>query len=169
MGNDGVRREAQDDRTCPVCGQTLPTEANLRRCPTCGAKLLWRRPCPDAADGIVLFNARLCGIVIGMETSMLALLALGYRLPLPYGVMIGAAALPVAAYLLTSATTPKVRPESRRGYLVFLMSTVVGLLVALMAATLGVSGPGLLLMIAALAGVLSSRLISRHVSFDDEY
>jgi len=159
----------EGDRTCPVCGRTLPTEQELRRCPGCGARLLWRRPRPDAGTGIVLFNARLCGIIIGMETSMLALLALGYRLPLPYGVMIGAAALPVAAYLLTSATTRKVRPESRRGYLVFLMSAVVGLLVALMAATLGVSRPGLLLIIAALAGVLSSRLISRHVSFDDQY
>ena len=168
MGNNRMRREAEGECACPVCGRRLPDARELRRCPSCGARLLWRRTRPHLSLGIVLFNARLCGIVIGTEIGMTALLLLGYRLPLPYGVMLGAAALPVIAYLLAGAIAQKLLPEARRGYLLLLMSVAAGLLVALIAATLGISGASPLLTIAALAGVLSSRLISRHVPFKDD-
>ena len=100
---------------------------------------------------------------------LIALLLLGYRLPLPYGVVLAAAALPAGAYLLAGAVAPRISPDARKAYVVFLMSASAGLLVALIAATMGLSAVGLLLMVAVLAGVASSRLISRHVSFNDDY
>lgn len=154
-------REARGEEVCPVCGQGLPAGGRARRCPSCGARTLWQRPRGRADAAVVLFNSRLCGIIAGIQMAMMALLLSGYRIPLPWTLALGAASLPVIGYLVAGTLARWVRAESRRGYLVFLMSLNAGLLAALIAAVLGASGLGLLVVIALAAGVPCSRLISR--------
>ncbi|MFW6156508.1 MAG: hypothetical protein ACOC7J_04240 [Armatimonadota bacterium] len=63
--------ERANEDVCPVCGTQLPEEPGVRRCPRCGARALaWRAEEPLAAP-VVLFNARLAGIMAGVFTAML--------------------------------------------------------------------------------------------------
>ena len=180
-------RDSQSDAVCPVCGGGLPQAGHVRRCPTCGARILWQRARattglgrsvllqqPAASSqhpsfGVVLFNSRLCGIIAGIEVAMLLLLTSGYRIPLPWGLALSAAALPVIGYLAAGAVAQRLQPEARRGYLIFLMSCNAGLLAALIVAVAAPCGTGILLAIAVGAGVLSARFISSVVPRDSEY
>ncbi len=162
-------RDSQSDAVCPVCGGGLPQAGHVRRCPTCGARMLWQRPRATTGLGVVLFNSRLCGIIGGIEVAMLLLLTSGYRIPLPWGLALSAAALPVIGYLAAGAVAQRLQPEARRGYLIFLMSCNAGLLAALIVAVAAPCGTGILLAIAVGAGVLSARFISSVVPGDSEY
>ncbi|MBD3291773.1 MAG: hypothetical protein GF393_02550 [Armatimonadia bacterium] len=126
-----------DERTCPVCDTRLPDDPAVRRCPRCGARaLLWaedRQP----EQGVVLFNARLAGIMAGALVAMLGLLLLGYRFPIPWGVAITALALPVGGYIAFGETARTVPRSWRTHYLVGVLALNAGLLAATIAAVMG--------------------------------
>ena len=165
--SNSERRGEEQHPTCPVCGHGLPPHAGLRRCPGCGHRTLWTQPRASPSLGTVLFNARLCGIIIGIETSCIGFLGLGYRVPAPCGIVLAAAAVPLLTYLVAGAIAFRVAPESRREYVIFLLATAAGLLIALIAAVSGLSAPGLLLALAVAGGALAYRPLSRIVLPDD--
>jgi len=72
-------------------------------------------------------------------------------------------------YLVAGVVARRVHVGSRHDYLVFLISINSGLLVALIAAILGLSGAGALLIIALGAGLASARLISGLLPENGEY
>jgi len=150
-------------KRCPVCGAGLPSGRELRRCPSCGARALWTGAEPAPPPGVVLFNARLCGAMAGIQVGMIALLLAGYRLPIPWGVALIVVALPVAGYVIAGEFARHV-PEGRRaGFLVGVVALNAGLLAALIAAILGVLDPAALGLVAAGVAVLLAPAIGRAV------
>jgi len=152
-----------DRRHCPVCGAGLPSGRKVRRCPSCGARALWTEAEPAPAPGVVLFNARLCGIMAGVQVGMIALLLAGYRLPIPWGVALIVVALPVAGYAIAGEVARHVPEDRRAGFLVGVVALNVGLLAALIAAILGLLDPVALAVIAAGVGALLAPAIGRAV------
>ncbi len=139
-----------EERECPVCQTRMPDGLDMRRCPRCGARVLhWAGERPYDR-GIVLFNARIGGLTAGAFVSMMTLLLLGYRFPLPWGVVLIALALPVAGYVLLGEGAQKVPPTWRTHYLVGVLALNAGLLAASMAAVIG------LLALPALAGIVAA-------------
>jgi hypothetical protein len=129
--------QSPDERICPVCETKLPNSPSVRRCPNCGAKALpWAReqPLPRA---VVLFNARLAGIMAGVFVAMLALLLLGYRFPIPWGVALVAVSLPVLGYVGFGAVARVVPSSWRTQYMVGALALNGGLLTAMVAAVMG--------------------------------
>ena len=158
------RDECPDGRTCPVCGTRLPDEPGIRRCPRCGARALgWAAERPPEW-GIVLFNARLSGIMAGLFLAMIGLLLMGYRFPVPWQAASIAMALPVAGYILFSAGARKVPRSWRTHYLVGVLALNAGLLVATMAAIVGLLVPLTLAGVAAAVAAAVSPLIRRAVA-----
>ena len=84
------------EHICPVCGRGLGSSPDLRRCPHCGARALWRSGRTALDLSLVLFNARLCGIMAGIQAGLIALVAGGYRMPVPTWLVAVTALLPVA-------------------------------------------------------------------------
>ena len=126
-----------EERRCPVCQTKMPDDLDMRRCPRCGARALqWVRERPYDR-GVVLLNARIGGLTAGGFVAMMALLLLGYRFPLPWGVVLSALALPVAGYVLLGQGAQKVPPTWRKHYLIGVLALNAGLLVASMAAVIG--------------------------------
>jgi len=156
--------EDADRRHCPVCGAGLPEGRTLRRCPSCGARVLWTEAEPAPAPGVVLFNARLCGIMAGIQVGMIALLLAGYRLPIPWGVALIVVALPVAGYVIAGEVARHVPEHRRAGFLVAVVALNAGLLAAVIAAILGLVDPVALALVAAAVGGLLAPAIGRAVS-----
>ncbi len=150
-----------DRRHCPVCGASLPDGRTLRRCPRCGARSLWAEAEPAPAPGMVLFNARLCGIMAGIQVGMIALLLAGCRLPIPWGVALIVVALPVAGYLIAGQMARHVPEHGRAGFLVSVVALNAGLLAAVIAAILGLMDPVALALVAAGVGGLLAPAIAR--------
>ncbi|MEA3401204.1 MAG: hypothetical protein U9R79_08185 [Armatimonadota bacterium] len=165
------RIEDTERWTCPVCGTELPDDEHLRRCPRCGAKALWRRREPAVAYGVVLFNARLCGIMAGIQAGMIAVLVAGYRLPIPWGVALAVAALPVLGYWLAGFVAQRVPRSWRTGLLVWVLALNAGLLAALIVAVLGYMDPlALAAITVGVAAVLSHTIrkaVTHHASQRD--
>ncbi len=156
--------ERPDGRVCPVCETELPPQPNLRRCPRCGARALaWVAERP-LEQPVVLFNARIAGIMAGVFVAMLALLVLGYRFPIPWGVALIAMALPVAGYVIFGAAARKLPPSWRTQYMVGVLALNAGLLVAAIAGLAGVTHPMSLIGIVALVAALSWRGIRHAVT-----
>ncbi len=150
-------------RRCPVCGAGLPDDRAMRRCPRCGARTLWTSAEAAPAPGVVLFNARLCGIMAGIQVGMIALLVGGYHLPLPWGTVLIVVALPVLGYAIAGEVAHRVPQSSRAGFLVIVVALNAGLLAALIAAILGLLDPVALGVIAAGAGGLLAPAIGRAI------
>jgi len=112
----------------------------------------------------VLFNARLCGIMAGIQVGMIALLVAGYRVPIPWGVGLAVAALPVLGYLLAGEVARRAPAAWRASLLVGPLALNAGLLVALIAAILGMTDPVVLAGVAAGAAALLAPLIRRPVT-----
>lgn len=112
---------------------------------------------------MLLFNARLCGIMAGMQIGMIALLVGGYRLPIPWGVAIIVVALPIAGYVLASEVARRTPAAWRLNMLVAVVAANAGLLAALTAAILGLVEPVALAIIAALVGGLTAPLIRKAI------
>ncbi len=148
---------------CPVCGTALPTDNALRRCPRCGARILWTPSAPPLGAGVLLFNARLCGIMAGMQIGMIALLVAGYRLPLPWGVAMIVIALPITGYVLAGEMARRTPAHLRLSALVLVVASNAGLLVALTAAILGLLEPVTLAIIAGLVGALTAPCIRKAI------
>jgi hypothetical protein len=156
--------QSPDERTCPVCETRLPDDPAVRRCPRCGAKaLLWARERP-LEQAVVLFNARLAGIMAGALASMLALLLLGYRFPIPWGVALVAVSLPVAGYIAFGTMARNVPRSWRTHYLVAVLALNAGLLMATVVALMGLMKVLPLLAIAVGTGALVWPVIKRAVS-----
>ncbi len=159
---------APDERAnkdvCPVCGTQLPEEPGVRRCPRCGARAIAWRPEQPLDEPVVLFNARLAGIMAGVFTSMLALLVLGYRFPLPWGVALITLALPVAGYVVFGTVAQKVPASWRTQYLAGVLALDAGLLTAVFVSVMGLTSPTALLVIVAVVCALSWRHIARAVA-----
>lgn len=156
--------ESPEERTCPVCGTRLPDDADLRRCPRCGARALpWapERPLPKA---VVLFNARLAGIMGGVLFAMLSLLVLGYRFPIPWGVALVTIALPIGGYVAFGSLARKVPTSWRTQYMVSVLAANAGLLAATIAAVLGLIRPVPLLVIIAAGAAVTWPVIHRAVT-----
>jgi len=152
---------------CPVCGTELTPETG-RRCPRCGARTLWH-PRPSAIDpGVALFNLRLCGIMAGIQVAMLALLLAGYRLPIPWVVAMVAAALPVLGYVLASELTHRVPAPWRASLLAGGLALNGGLLIALIAAIMGLGDPIVIAGVAVGIALLTMPLIRRAVTGGQE-
>lgn len=139
----------EEERRCPVCQTRLSDAPSVRRCPKCGARALQWAQRPQPEPGTVLFNARLAGIMAGGFVSMMGLLILGYRFPLPWLVALIAIALPVAGYFGLGVLALKVPRSWRTHYLVGVLAADAGLLVATTVAVMGVLAPLTLLGIAA--------------------
>lgn len=139
---------------CPVCGTEMPDDPKRRRCARCGARLLrWveERPCDR---GIVLFNARIGGLTAGAFIAMMGLLLLGYRVPLTWGIAVIALALPFVGYALFGEGAKAVPRSWRTHYLVGVLALNAGLLIAAMAAVLGLlSVPALAATVPVVAAV----------------
>lgn len=156
--------ERPDERICPVCETRLPRDSSVRICPRCGARALhWARERP-LDMGVVLFNARLAGIMAGVFIAMLALLVMGYRFPIPWGVAVGAMALPVAGYIGFGAVARKVPRSWRTQYMVGTLALNAGLLAATVTAVVGLLRPVPLAAIVAGVTALVWPLISRAVT-----
>jgi hypothetical protein len=156
--------ERANQDVCPVCGTVLPKAPGVRRCPRCGARALaWRTEEPLEMP-VVLFNARLAGIMAGIFTAMLALLVLGYRFPLPWGVALVAMALPVAGYITFGGGAQKVPASWRTQYLAGVLALDAGLLAAVVAGVMGLTGPMLLLAVTGAVCVLTWSYIRRAVT-----
>jgi len=159
-----VPDERADERVCPVCETELPRQRHVRRCPRCGARALpWATEKP-VSEAVVLFNARLAGIMAGVFIAMLALLVMGYRFPIPWGVALIALALPVAGYVGFGAAARKVPRSWRTQYLVGVLALNAGLLVTAIAGLAGVTHPFTLILITVLVAALSWRGIRRAVT-----
>lgn len=148
---------------CPVCGTKLPPEAG-RRCPRCGARILWRPEAPAVDVGLALFNLRLCGIMAGVQAAMLGLLFAGYRLPIPWGVALVIAALPVVGYVLAGELFRLAPASWRLSLLAGGLALNAGLLVALIATLLGLTEPLTLAGITAGVMALTAPLIRRGIT-----
>jgi len=112
----------------------------------------------------VLFNARLCGIIAGIQVGMIGVLVAGYRLPIPWGVALVVTLLPVAGYLLAGWAVQSTPASWHPNLLVGGLSGNVGLLVALVAAILGAVDPaflgGLTVVVAALLWPVIRRAVT---------
>ncbi len=102
----------------------------------------------------MLFNARLCGIMAGIQVGLIALLVAGYRVPIPWGVGLVMATLPVVGYLIASEAARRAPAAWRASLLVGALALNAGLLVALTADILGMTDPVVLAGITA--GVAAS-------------
>jgi len=129
--------ESPHERTCPVCETRLPRDPAVRRCPRCGARALqWAQDRP-LEQAVVLFNARLAGVMAGVFMAMLALLLTGYRFPIPWGVALAALALPVGGYIAFGEAARQVPRSWRTHYLVAVLALNAGLLAATVAGVMG--------------------------------
>jgi len=147
--------------TCPVCGRGLGFSPELRRCPHCGARALWRQREPALGLPLVLFNARLCGIMAGIQVALIALL-IGSRGPTPpLALLWGSLVLAAAGYVIAGAVALRIAPPARRGLLVLMVALNLGLLMALIAAELGLSEPVSLLGVTALGTAATWPLVAR--------
>jgi hypothetical protein len=156
--------ESPDERTCPVCDTPLPRDPSVRRCPSCGARAIaWIRQ-RQLDSPVVLFNARLAGIMAGIFVGMLALLVLGYRFPLPWAIALAAMSLPVAGYIAFGELARKVPASWRTQYMVGVLSLNAGLLAALIAGVIGLTHPIPLTGITAVVAVLTWPIIRRAVT-----
>ncbi|MCD6360607.1 MAG: hypothetical protein J7M38_07025 [Armatimonadetes bacterium] len=153
--------ESCDKRVCPVCGQGLPGESSTRRCPHCGARTLWSRRTSAAPLPLVLFNARLCGIMAGIQVGLISLLCGGYHVPVPPLPFAVSALMPIGAYVLAGAIAQRIAPEVRGGYLALVLALNAGLLAALASAELGLVEPVSLLAITALGTAAAWPLVAR--------
>lgn len=149
---------------CPVCGQTLATCPALRRCPRCGARTLWRNAEMGPPLPLVLFTARLCGVIAGIQVSLLLLLSGGYHLPLPLAVVGAAALLPLVGYALAGLGALHIAPEWRRGYLTLVLALDCGLLGALIIAQCGLAEPVSLLVATVLGTAAAWSPLSRKLT-----
>lgn len=156
---------AEDSRgtQCPVCGTELTPEVG-RRCPRCGTRTLWVRQPAVMERGVALFNLRLCGIMVGIQTAMLGLLLAGYRLPIPWGAALIAAALPVVGYVLATELARRAPAGSLPSLLSGGLALNAGLVVALMAAIMGLEEPLTLAGIIAGVMALTTPLIRKAVT-----
>ncbi|MFW6437728.1 MAG: hypothetical protein ACOCZ7_01835 [Armatimonadota bacterium] len=116
------------------------------------------------AEAVVLFNARLAGIMAGVFVAMLSLLVLGYRFPIPWGVALVAFSLPIAGYIGFGGAARKVPASWRTHYLVGVLALNAGLLIAAVAGLAGVTHPASLIAITAVVAALSWRPILRAVT-----
>jgi hypothetical protein len=156
--------ERPEERVCPVCETRLPDDPAVRRCPRCGARALqWARQQP-LGQGVVLFNARLAGMMAGAFVAMLSLLVLGYRFPIPWQVAFIAIALPVAGYIAFGALAVTVPRSWRTQYMVGVLAFTTGLLVATIAGLVGILNPLTLLGITAAVTALVWPMIRRAVT-----
>lgn len=147
--------------TCPACGRGLGPSPELRRCPHCGARALWRRREPALDLPLVLFNARLCGIMAGIQVALIALLV-GSRGPAPPPAVLWASlVLAAVGYVIAGAVAVRIAPTARRGFLVLMAALNLGLLTALIAAELGLSEPVSLLGVTAFGTAASWPLVAR--------
>lgn len=158
-----VPAEDSKGTRCPVCGTELIPEVG-RRCLRCGARTLWRPQAPDIDVGMTLFNLRLCGIMAGIQIAMLGLLLAGYRLPIPWGVALLAAAAPVAGYVIAGELARRAPGSRRAAVLAGGLALNGGLLVALIAAILGLSEPLTLAGLALGAAALITPLLRRAIA-----
>ena len=138
-----------EEPVCPVCGTRMPGSPSVRRCPRCGARALRWQAEPPCDPGVVLFNARIGGLTAGALLAMMALVLLGYRLPLPWEVALAALACPIGGYVLLGEGAQKVPPSWRTHYLVGVLALNAGLLMASVVAVIGV------VSLPALAGIVS--------------
>lgn len=153
-----------EEPLCPVCATRMPESPGVRRCPRCGARALRWRAEPPCDPGVVLFNARIGGLTAGALIAMVALVLLGYRLPLPWEVVLAALACPIGGYILLGAGAQKVPPSWRTHYLVGVLAVNAGLLMASIGAVIGlVSLPALAGIVAGVAA-LTWPLIRRAVT-----
>ncbi len=152
--------EREESRRCPVCGTALPEQFTLRRCPNCGAKTLWgRRESEPRVDfGVVLFNARLCGIMAGIQLAMIALMLTGASHPV-WWVTLSMVGLPVLGYIAGGAAAQQVPRSWRTSLLVIVLALNAGLLAALISAVLGIYDILLLAGIVVGVGALLSGII----------
>lgn len=158
-----VPAEDSQASRCPVCGTELIREAG-RRCPRCGARTLWRAHAPVFDVGMTLFNLRLCGIMAGIQIAMLGLLLGGYRLPIPWGVALLAAAAPVAGYVMAGELARRAPRSWRAAALAGGLALNGGLLIALIAAVVGVTAPLTLAGLAVGVAALTMPLIRRAIA-----
>jgi hypothetical protein len=110
-----------------------------------------------------LFNARLCGIMAGIQIAMIALLVMGARLPIPWPLALSVVALPVVGYMLVGVIVPRMPAEWRTTYLVGAISLNAGLLGAAASAILGLLDPTLLLAVTAALMALLWRPLRRAI------
>lgn len=155
--------EQRDERICPVCETPLPDDPGVRRCPRCGARALpWTRG-RSLELSVVLFNARLAGIMAGAFVAMLGLLVLGYSIPIPWGVALAALALPVLGYIVFGGVARIIPSSWRVDYMAAMLTLNIALLVAVIAGIIGLTNPMTLIGIAALTAIVSWRFIRRVV------
>lgn len=154
-----------NEHECPVCGTSLPDDTEPRRCPRCGARNLWSRQLEQQPVdyGTVLFNTRLCGIMAGIQIGMIALLLTGYRLPLPWGLVVTMLATPFIGYYL-GGLAARLAPRSWRvGLLVAALALNGGLVIALITAVMLAPDPLLLAAIAFGVAFILRPLIHRAI------
>ncbi len=156
--------EQTDNRICPVCETPLPDDPGVRRCPRCGARALaWATERPLELP-VVLFNARLAGVIAGVLVAMLTLLVLGYRFPLPWGVALIALALPLAGYITLGSVAQTVPASWRTQYMAGVLALDAGLLAGLIAGVVGLVHPAPLAAVVGIVAMLTWPFIHRAVT-----